>query len=140
MNAPQHPSPLSKYEQKEKEVHATTPAAGPSGGATTFGMLCHLLALAGYVVPFGNLIGPFIVWMMKKDEDPFADACGRESLNFQISVLIYTVAAAILVLVFIGIPLLFAIGIFHLVCVIIASIKASEGTLYRYPLTLRFIK
>ena len=68
------------------------------------------------------------------------DAHGKESLNFQISMLIYAIVSGILCLIFIGFLLLAAIGITSLVCVIIASVKASNGVPFRYPLTIRFLK
>jgi len=111
-----------------------------SSQARTWEMLCHLSALAGFFIPFGNLLGPLIVWLIKKNEIPSVDAHGKESLNFQISILIYAIVSGILVLVLIGFVLLIAVGIFSLVCIIIASIKASNGVPYRYPLTIRFLQ
>ena len=107
--------------------------------AKTFGMLCHLLAFAGFVIPLGNIIGPLVIWLIKKDQFPFVDDQGKESLNFQISVLIYAFISGILVFVVIGIFLLIALGIFVIVMVIIATIRANEGQYYRYPLTIRII-
>jgi hypothetical protein len=95
--------------------------------------------LAGFVVPFGNILGPLIVWLIKKSEIPSVDAHGKESLNFQISVLIYLAVSAVLVLVLVGVFLMMAIAIAAIVLVVIAAIKASNGELYRYPLTIRFI-
>lgn len=106
----------------------------------TWGMLCHLSALGVFVFPaFGNIIGPLIVWLIKKDESPFVDDQGKESLNFQISLTIYCLVSSILILVAIGIILLIALGIAFLTLVIIASIKANEGEEFRYPLTIRLI-
>ena len=107
--------------------------------AKTFGMLCHLLAFAGFIIPLGNIIGPLVVWLIKKDQYPFVDDQGKESLNFQISVLIYAIISGILVIVVIGIFLLIALGIFVIVMVIIATIRANEGQKYRYPMTIRII-
>jgi uncharacterized Tic20 family protein len=61
-------------------------AAGPSSEEKTLGMLCHLMAFCGYVIPFGNLLGPLVIWLTKKDASPFVDDQGKESLNFQITV------------------------------------------------------
>ena len=108
--------------------------------AYTWGMLCHLLALCGYIVPFGNIIVPLVIWLVKKDEYPFVDEQGKESLNFRISMTIYALVATALCFVLIGIPLLIAIGIAGIVLVIIASVKAGKGEAYRYPCTIRFIK
>jgi uncharacterized Tic20 family protein len=106
-----------------------------------WGMLCHLAALSAMLgVPFGNIIGPLVVWLIKRQEMPWVDAHGKESLNFQISLTIYSIGAFILAFVLIGFFILIAIMIFGLVMVIIASIKANDGEMYRYPLTIRIIK
>ena len=108
--------------------------------ARTWGMLCHLTALAAYVgVPFGNILGPLIVWLIKKEEYPFVEEHGKASLNFQISMSIYGIVAGILIVVGIGIVLLAAIGVVNLVFVIIGSVKANNGESYEYPLTIRFL-
>lgn len=103
-------------------------------------MLCHLLAFSGFIIPFGTILGPLVIWLIKKDQSSFVNDQGKESLNFQISIIIYSIVAAILCLIFIGFVLLIAIGIVWLIFVIIASVKANEGKMYRYPLTIRFIK
>lgn len=106
-----------------------------------YGMLCHLLALAGFIgIPFGNILGPLIIWLMKKDQYPFVDDQGKESLNFQISLTIYGIVSGILTMVVIGFLLLAGVYVFGLVMVIIAAIQANQGVAYRYPLTIRFIK
>lgn len=106
----------------------------------TWEVLCHVSALAGYVIPLGNIIGPLLIWLIKRAEVPDVDAHGKEAMNFQISVTIYAVVCLLLVFVVIGFFLLIALGIAALVLTIIASIKASSGELYRYPLTIRLIK
>jgi hypothetical protein len=111
-----------------------------SNPARTWEMLCHLTALAGFIIPFGNIIGPLIIWQIKKNEFPSVDAHGKEALNFQISMMIYALVSFVLVFVVIGFFLLFAVAIANLVLVIIASIKANKGEAYRYPLTIRLIK
>ncbi len=107
----------------------------------TWGMLAHLCALIGYsVVPFGNVVAPLIVWLIKKDQSWFIDDQAKESLNFQISIVIYILISIPLVVLLIGIFLFIIIYVFAIVMVIVASIKANNGVPYRYPLTLRFIK
>ncbi|NOR15577.1 MAG: DUF4870 domain-containing protein [Candidatus Aminicenantes bacterium] len=106
----------------------------------TWGMLCHLAALSGFVIPFGNIIGPLIIWLVKKEESEYVDKQGKESLNFQISMTIYAIVAGILVLVVVGIILLIALGIAVLVLVIVAAIKASNREEFSYPLTIRIIQ
>lgn len=105
----------------------------------TMGMLCHLLAFSGYVIPFGHLIGPLVMWLVKKDESAFVDANGKESLNFQITLTIAWVVSGILCLVLIGLLLLPVVFVGGIVLTIIASIKANEGKVYRYPVCLRLI-
>ncbi len=103
-------------------------------------MLSHLLALSGYVIPFGNILGPLIIFLIKKDQSPYVRDHAVESLNFQISLLIYTIVSAVLIFVIIGFFLIFAVAIAGLILCIMAGLKASEGQLYRYPLTIRFVK
>jgi uncharacterized Tic20 family protein len=106
----------------------------------TWGMLAHLSAFAFFICPFGNVIGPLIVWLVKRDESVFVADQGKEALNFNISMLLAGMVCAALVLLFIGILLGVALFIFWLTMTIIAGIKASEGVTYRYPFTLRLVK
>ncbi|CAN5180982.1 DUF4870 domain-containing protein [soil metagenome] len=103
-------------------------------------LACHLSAFLGFVIPFGNVIAPLIVWQMKKNEYPAVDEHGKESVNFQLSLLLYIMISLVLILVLIGIVLLVALAIMQLILVIIAAMKADKGELYRYPFTIRFIK
>ena len=108
--------------------------------ARNWAMLCHLSALAGLMVPgIAMFIGPLIIWLMKRDEHPFVDEHGKESLNFQISMLIYFVLLAPTLCILIGFVLLPALVLANVVFVVIASMKASNGETYRYPLTIRLI-
>lgn len=105
-----------------------------------WGMACHLSALICWVgVPFGHIVGPLLIWLIKKEEIPFVDEQGKESLNFEISMSIYFLISLILSFVLIGLPLLLVIPIVQIVLVIIASVKISNGETYRYPFTIRFI-
>jgi uncharacterized Tic20 family protein len=106
----------------------------------TFGMLCHLAALAGFLIPMGHIIGPLVIWLIKKPESAFVDDQGKESLNFQITMTIFAIISCILMFVLIGFVLIIAVGIFLLVMVIIASVKANQGIKYRYPINIRIIK
>ena len=109
--------------------------------ARTWAMLCHVSALTGFIgIPFGHLIGPLIFWTIKKDQFPLVDDQGKESLNFQLSMTLYGIVAGILCFVLIGIPLLIALLIADVVLVIIASVEANQGHLYRYPITIRFFR
>lgn len=127
-----------------------TPTAGepaPQGtgefvdkDARLWGMLCHLSALSMYFTAVGGIVGPLVVWLVKRNDFPFVDDQGKESLNFQISMLLYHLVAAIGFLCVIGIPVFICLTIANIVLVIMASIQANNGTYYRYPLTIRFIK
>jgi uncharacterized Tic20 family protein len=72
----------------------------------TWAMLCHIAGLAGYVIPLGNIFGPLIIWMIKKDQSWFVNDQGKEALNFQISLTIYLIVACLAILIIIGIFLI----------------------------------
>lgn len=105
----------------------------------TLGFVAHLLFFAGWIVPFGNVIGPLILWQMKKDESSFVAEHAKESLNFQLTCTILAFACVPLCLILIGVFLLIALVVFQVVYVILAAVSANEGRLYRYPLTFRFV-
>lgn len=123
------------------------PASGPSttslaaSNIRTWVILCHASALLGVFFHFpGHLVGPLIVWLTKRDDSPEIDAHGKESLNFQISMLIYNVVAAVFCIVLIGFFFLAVLWVLNAVFVIVAAIQASDGKFYRYPMTIRFIQ
>ncbi|HIK43344.1 MAG TPA: DUF4870 domain-containing protein [Leptolyngbyaceae cyanobacterium M65_K2018_010] len=102
--------------------------------------LAHLSALSGLIIPFGCIVGPLIIWLIKREEMPFVDHQGKEALNFNLSMTIYMMVAAILIFVLIGIPLVILLAVTWIVLVVWAAVKAKEGIAYRYPLTLRLIQ
>lgn len=107
----------------------------------TFGMLCHLSSLCAYIgIPFGSILGPLIFWLIKKDEMPLVDDQGKEALNFNITATIAAMICIPLIFIGIGFLLLPCVLIIHVVFTVIASVAASKGDAYRYPLTLRLIK
>jgi uncharacterized Tic20 family protein len=108
-----------------------TPVSTPTSDERTLAILCHLLTLFFWIFP------PLIIYLVKKNESAFVAAHAKESLNFQITVAIIGI---VLCLTIIGILLLWVLGIIVLVLVIVATIKASENKLYRYPMTIRLIK
>lgn len=117
------------------------PTTTPSTDERNWAVICHLSALAGLIVwGIGIVLGPLIVWLLKKDELPFVNDQGKEALNFQITVFLAGVVCTSLVFLLIGIPLLVALGIADFVFIVIAAMKTSEGVAYRYPLSLRLIK
>lgn len=106
----------------------------------TFGMLAHLTSLSGFIIPFGSILGPLIIWLIKKDQSAWVDQQGKEALNFNISVAIYAIVASILIFIVIGIFLAIAVGVFWLVMVIIATVKVNNLEDFQYPLSIRLIK
>jgi hypothetical protein len=99
----------------------------------------HLSALIGLLVPFGNIIAPLIIWLIKKQEYPGLDTVGRSVLNFQISWMIYAFVAGLTIWVCIGAILLPAVVIAWLVFLIIGAVKASNGETYKFPLTIKML-
>lgn len=111
----------------------TTGNPPPTGDERTIAVLAHILTLVG------GFIAPLVVYLVKKDESPFIAAHAKESLNFQITLFLALIASALLIFIVIGFLLMFVVGIGSLVLVIMATIKASEGKPYRYPVNIRFI-
>jgi uncharacterized protein len=114
-------------------------------------VLCHLSSLSAFLgVPFGHLLGPLVCWLIKRGDSPTVDANGKESLNFQLSMTLYGLAiggvAVFLLLTIVGIlllplliPVVAALMLMNLILVIVAAVKAGNGEVYRYPLTIRFL-
>ena len=103
-------------------------------------MFLHLSLLAGFVVPFAGLVVPIIIWQLKKNELPGLDPHGKVVANWLVSALIYGVVAGILCLVLIGLPLLALLGLLAVVFPIIGAIKANNGELWAYPLSIQIFK
>ncbi|HVX14566.1 MAG TPA: DUF4870 domain-containing protein [Pirellulales bacterium] len=133
--------PTNPYEAPQTPIDVSPGATVVDSESRMWGMLCHLSALSAYVTVFGGILGPLIVWLVKKDTMPFVDDQGKESLNFQISMLIYHLLGLALLFCFlIGIPVLIVLSAMNIVLIIVASMKANSGEVYRYPLTLRLIR
>ena len=132
-NLPADPRDPS-FESEAKELEMVDPRDVPSD-ARGWSVAAHLLPLVGVYI-----LGALFIWLIKRDEDPFVEFNSREALNFQLSMLIYGLVSALLVIVLIGIVLLLAVGIFSFVMAIVAAVKAANGELYRYPLTMRMVK
>ena len=111
----------------------------PDKDATTWAMVCHLAMLVGYLIPFGNIIGPLVVWQLKKEESPFIDEHGREAVNFQICYTIYIFVAALSIFLLIGFILLPVVAIAQIIFTVIGAIKASSGESYRFPFIFRMV-
>ncbi|MEO0471938.1 MAG: DUF4870 domain-containing protein [Bacteroidota bacterium] len=114
--------------------------APTSSEERTWAMLMHLGGLGGLIFPFGNILAPLILWQVKKDEFPSIEAHAKNSLNFQISMMLWMIVSAILVVIVVGIIGLVVLGLMAFILPIIAGIKANEGKMYKYPLTIEFLK
>lgn len=137
----------------QAEAGSSPAAMAPSRDERQWAMLCHLSAMLMYCTVVGGFIAPFVIWILKRDEMPFVADQGRETLNFQITTLMVMIAGGVLmlmggvlailiiplVLVVIGGALIGAAVLFHFIVTIIATVKVSEGVLYRYPICWRVI-
>jgi uncharacterized Tic20 family protein len=110
------------------------PLYTPNSDEKSMGMLSHLLAI------FFGLLAPLIIYLIKKDESKYVNEHAKESLNFQITLMIVYVVCFYLMFIWIGTLLMIALHLFRLVLCIIATIRANEGKMYRYPFTLRLVK
>lgn len=124
---------------------AQTPEQAPQPAVEaqerTWAALTHAATFTAYVTGgVGLIVGPLVMWLIKKDQMPFVDVHGKQAVNFNLSMLIYLIVAAISIFAFIGFVLFPALLIFHLVVSIIAAVKASNGEYYSYPLAIRFIQ
>lgn len=141
-------------DQPNQESPNTAPPAAPRPDIAavpkdhrTWALLAHLGGLLVFTqIPFGNVLGPLIVWLIKKDEMPFVDDQGKEALNFQITVTIALLAGIVIMAVTclvtfpIVLPLMAVVEVVSIVFLIVGAIKANEGVRYRYPVCIRFIK
>ena len=119
----------------------------PESQARTWNMWCHLSVLAAFLVPFGNLLGPFLVWQIKKNEVPSVESHAKAALNFQFTVLIALVvgAAVAFALSFICVgyllfPILGVIALCGIILPIVAGVNANDGKDFKYPCTIEFLK
>lgn len=131
----------------QNDVMPPPPSAGPSADERQWGMIAHLSSLSGLVTGgVGCVVGPLVVWLVKKDTMPFVDDQGKEALNFNITFAGVSLALWILTVGTLGIGIVltgpaFAIAfIAWLVLTIIALMKANEGERYRYPFAIRLLK
>lgn len=111
-----------------------TPVHTPTLDEKTMAILSHILCIVA------GFIAPLIIYLVKKDESAYVREHAKEALNFQITMIILFIVSAILMLILIGILLIWVLSIANLVLIIIATIKASENKMYRYPFNFRLIK
>ena len=123
------------------------PPFNPESQARTWNMWCHLSTLSAFVVPFGNLLGPFLVWQIKKNEIPSVESHAKAALNFQFTILIALVVSAAVAVPLsffcvghLFIPILGVLVICGIILPIVAGVKANEGQDFKYPYTIEFLK
>jgi len=107
----------------------------------TLAIVCHVSL---FVAGLGFLFVPLIIFLVKREESPFVAFHAKEALNFHLSLLLYSVCMApfffiFMCLFFVWFPVIIAMALFALICAIIASVRASEGAYFLYPLTIRFV-
>lgn len=112
------------------------PLYTPNSDERVLAILSHILA----IVPGIGILGPLVIYLVKKDDSGFVEANAKESLNFQITMFIAYIIGFILMLVIIGFFLLWILWIMNVVLVIVAAIKASENKIYQYPFNMRLIR
>lgn len=112
----------------------------PNAEERQWAMICHISAMLLYCTAIGGFIAPLVIWLLKREGMPFVDDQGKETLNFQITILLALMGAGILMIVIIGFPIFFGLLLFHFIVTIIAAVKSSEGVLYRYPFCWRPIR
>ncbi len=110
-----------------------------SKGDKDFGLLVYAASFIGYFIPFGSVLGPLILWLMKREESAFVDKCGRSCLNFKLSLMIYVLISGVLAFLGIGFLLLIILGVVDFICTVLGMVKASSGQVYHYPLTIKFL-
>ena len=106
----------------------------------TWSIIVHAAAFAGLVVPFGSILGPFIVWIIGKPESAEVDRQGKAAINFQVSMLVYVIIGVLLIRLPMGWVLLVALGIFWFVMVLVATIRVARGREPGYVLSIEFLK
>ena len=132
------------YNSDDVSGQATPPAPAPltpeQKEERNWAMFCHLAALLGYIgmPPFGVVLGPLVVWLVKRNDLPLVDREGKKALNFQITMLIAYAIAGVLIFAIVGALLLPALVIANLVFIILASVKTSKGESYEYPYSIEF--
>jgi uncharacterized Tic20 family protein len=114
--------------------HESLPQTQPSSDERTMAILSHVLCI------IGSFIAPLIIYLLKKDESPYVKEHALEALNFQITMIILYIISGILILILVGFLLIWALSLINLILIIVATIKASEDKLYKYPFNFRLIK
>ena len=121
-------------------AYAGPGVAGGDRDARLWAMVAHLSGLPGFAVPFGHVLGPLVIWLLKRDASPFVDDQAKEAVNFQLTATIAVLIAVATFCVGIGVVLLPVVAVAQIVLVVIDAVAANAGRRYRYPLTIRFVR
>ncbi len=148
MNAEADSSPSSPTVETAALPPPQPAAPAAERDARLWSSVCHVSALVGLLLPsFGAVLGPLVIWLLKRHDHPMIVQHGKEALNFQLSMLLYSwalgligVATIIILIGFLFLGLAALLGIVALVLAVWAAIKASNGEPYHYPLTIRFLQ
>lgn len=124
----------------EAEVLETKSASSEEKNWAMISHISAFVALIPLLPVIGMVLGPLIVWLLKKEDMPLVAENGKAALNFNIGMFIAYCVAILLCFIIIGIPLLFGLVIFHFIVTVMAAIKASEGGVYKYPFTLKLVQ
>lgn len=122
---------FQQSQQSQESLQETVSLTEPTNDEKTLALVAHLITF------LSAFIGPLIIYLIKKDESKFVSHHAKESLNFQITMVIISVVLAITI---VGLFLLWAVALVDVVFVIIATVRASEGKYYKYPFAIRLIK
>ncbi|MFZ1731255.1 MAG: DUF4870 domain-containing protein [Bacteroidota bacterium] len=151
MSIEENPAPEFQDRLSEHEIH------NRQQEARSWAMLCHIAVFLAIVIPFGHVVGPLVIWLVKKDQYPLVDDQGKESLNFQLTMTIFSIILLIVIIVGLldfvagdfagGIPhtllysglAFFGLGITNFVFIIIAAVRSYSGEAYRYPISIHFV-
>ena len=127
------------FEQKENPQNSgSNPLFGLS--ENSYAALMHVSQFAGVILPGLGFAAPIILWFVNKDNNAKVNATGKHIINFMISMFIYYAISGVLCCIVVGIPMIIALGIMHIVFIILATIKANNGENWRYPLTIDVLK
>ena len=132
----------SSFSEPQEQPDTPEIPKGPGKDDRMWAAFCHLAAFACYFIPlFGLVLGPLIIWLIKKEDSPFVDVNGKKALNFQISIVIYMLAASPLIcLLPVYIIVVACLGVLDVIYIIISAIKANSGKEVSYPVSIEFIK
>ena len=115
------------------------PLGAKNQDAKTWAMILHLSQLATYMIPIAGIVAPILIWQLKKDEFPEIDAHGKSVVNWIVSgTVLYFICIPLIFVFGLGLVLMLALMIAHIVFGIIGGLKANDGILWPYPMT--FIK